>query len=134
MRTEKQNGHSSQRNARNEHAQKRLTATRTSLRGSAKVARTKVVSWLRAVRLTFPAAPAVSGVRVDDYCPLQWRGRTRIVTGSLAPPPGRLFFGGIYFAGPSPAAGSSMIPSPEGGGGANPGGGRGRGAGRGEGA
>src|SRR5437773_5804232 len=45
-------------------AKKRLTATRTSLRGSAKVARTKVVSWLRAVRLTFPAAPAASGVRV----------------------------------------------------------------------
>ena len=31
-------------------------------RGSAKVARTKVVSWLRAAGLTFPTAPAVSGV------------------------------------------------------------------------
>src|SRR3982751_6408227 len=71
------NGHSSQRNARNEHAQKRLTATRTSLRGSAKVARTKVVSWLRAVRLTFPAAPAASGVTSRRLLPVTVAGPHR---------------------------------------------------------
>src|SRR5258706_12586503 len=56
-------------------------------RGTVNVARTRVVSWLRAAGLTFPTAPAVSGATSQRYCPLQWRGRHRRNPGPLAPLP-----------------------------------------------
>jgi hypothetical protein len=50
------------------------------------VARTKVVSWLRAIHLTFPAAFAASGTTSGcSICPLQWRGRTGLQPVSVAP-------------------------------------------------
>jgi len=72
-------------------------------RGSAKVARTKVVSWLRAAGLTFPTAPAVSGVYESALCPLQWRGRTGFEPVSVAPVRDQLFGEAIYVSAPAQA-------------------------------
>jgi len=55
------------------------------------VARTKVVSWLRAASLTFPAIQA-SGATSARYYPLQWRGRTGFSPVSVAPLRDQLYF------------------------------------------
>jgi hypothetical protein len=66
-------------------ATERLTATRPPSE-VLNVARTKVVSWLRAIRLTFPAAIAASGPYESMFkCPLQWRGRIGFKPISVAP-------------------------------------------------
>ena len=48
------------------------------------VARTWVVSWLRAASLAFPTNRLVSGLLERAYCPLQWRGRTGITPVSVS--------------------------------------------------
>jgi len=80
-------------------------------RGSVKVARTRVVSWLRAAGLTFPTAPAVSGVTSLRYCPLQWRGRTGFTPVSVAPVRDQLLGEAIYVEAPAQAPGSSRLRS-----------------------
>ena len=59
-------------------------ATRPSPEGTDVVARAGVVSWLRDRRTRLPDL-AVSGVRVRELLPLQWRGRTGFAPVSVAP-------------------------------------------------
>src|SRR2546423_10014160 len=98
----------SQRNAQCSTREKRLTATRTSLRGL-NVARTGVVSWLRAIRLTFPAAIAASGP-TSRCSSARYSGGAApaFYPFSLLPPP-LAFGGGAIYA---PTAAPSAAPTP----------------------
>ena len=65
-------------------SRKARIATGPSPEGTVVVARAGVVSWLRDRRTRLPDL-AVSGVRVRELLPLQWRGRTGVAPVSVAP-------------------------------------------------
>jgi hypothetical protein len=102
------NGHSSQRNARNEHASKRrLTATRTS---------PEVLRKWRGRESSPGSGPRDSPSRLLlqsvaftslRWCPLQWRGRTGVKPVSVAPVRDQLLGEAIYVSAPAQAPESS---------------------------